>query len=108
LGDLSCRQAVLSPIADFGPGIGIDAMPSGFTLGCGLGEVKFFVDEEMSKKVDIGDRIPKAIGHHFGRQTIDKGGAQGLISALPFMHRMEEKLLVTHDGFIQYDGYSVN
>ena len=105
--DFSSRQAVLSPIADFSPGVGIDAVPSGFTFRHGLGEVDLFVGEEMSEKVYIADRIPQALGHHLGRQTINKGGAQGLVSALPVMHWMEEKFLVAHAVFIKYDGYSV-
>jgi hypothetical protein len=108
LGDFSSRQAAFSPIADFGPGIGIDSLPSGFALGHWLGEVDFFVGEEVSEKVYIADRISKAISDHSGWQAIDKGGAQGLISALPFMHRMVEKFLITHTGFIYIDGYSVN
>ena len=78
------------------------------SLGQGFGEVDLFVGEEVSEQMDIGHRIAEAIGDHLGRQTLDEGGAQGLISALPFMHGVEEEFLVAHESLIQYDGYYVN
>ena len=106
--DFSGRQAMFSPIADLGPEGSIDAMTPCFALGQGFGEVDLFVGEEVSEQMDIGHRIAEAIGDHLSRQTIDEGGAQGLISALPFMHGMEEEFLVAHESLIQYDGYNVN
>jgi hypothetical protein len=98
--DLSGRQAMFSPITDLGPGSGIDAIPSGLALRCRFGEVYLFVSEEMSEEIDVGHGISKAIGDHPGGQSIDEGGPQCLVAALPLMHRMKEKVSVTHDGFI--------
>jgi len=100
LRDLSGRQAMFSPITDFGPGSGIDAVPSGLALRHGFGEVDLFVSEEVSEEIDVGHGISKAIGDHPGRQSIDEGGSQCLVTALPLMHRMKEKVFVTHGDFI--------
>jgi len=105
--DFSGRQAMFSPTADLGPGSGINAMPSGFALGQGFGEVHLFVGEEVSEKIHIGRRISEALGDHLGRQAIDEGGAQGLIAALPFMDGVKEEFLVPHETLIEYDGYNV-
>jgi hypothetical protein len=56
--------------------------------------------EEVSEQMDIGHRIAEAIRDHLSRHTVDKGGAQGLIPALPFMHGMEEEFLVAHESLI--------
>jgi hypothetical protein len=104
LRDLSSRQAMFSAITDFGPGSGIDAMASGLALRHGFGEVDLFVSEQVSKEIDVGHGISKALGDHPGRQSIDKGGPQCLVAALPIMHRMEEEAFVAHGGFIYYDG----
>ena len=106
--DFSGRQAMFSPIADLGPGSSINAMPSGFALGQGFGEVDLFMGEEVSEEIHIGRRISEALGNHLGRQAIDEGGAQGLIAALPFMHWVEEEFLVAHESLIAHDGYNVN
>jgi len=60
-------------------------------FGHGLGEVNFFMDEKVSEEVYVADGKPEAIGVYLGRQAIDKGSAQGLISALPFMDRAYKK-----------------
>jgi len=106
--DFSSRQAALSPIAYLGPERGIDAVAPCLSLGQGFGEVDLFVGELVPEQMDIGHGIAEAIGDHLGRQTLDEGGAQGLISALPFMHGVEEKFFVAHEGLIQNDGYDVN
>ena len=99
---------MFSPIADLGPERGINAMTSCFSFGKGFGEVDLFVGEEVSEQMDIGHRIAEAIGDHLGGQAVDEGGAQGLISALPFMHGVEEEFLIAHERLIQNDGYHVN
>jgi hypothetical protein len=105
--DFSSRQAALSPIADLGPERGIDAVAPCLSLGHGFREVDLFVDELVSEQMDVGHRIAEAIGDHLGRQTLDEGGSQGLISALPFMHGVEEEFLIAHGGLIQNVGYYV-
>jgi len=102
--DLSGRQAMFSPIADFGPGSGIDAMPSGLSLRHGFGEVDLFLSEQMPEEIDVRHRISEAVGDHLGGQAINKGGSQGLIAPLPLMHGMEEEFFVAHGGFIAYVG----
>ena len=67
-----------------------------FSFGQGFGEVDPFMGEKVSEKMDIGHGIAEAIGDHLGRQTLDEGGAQGLVSALPFMHGVEEEVFVAH------------
>lgn len=64
--------------------------------------------EEVSEEIHIGRRISEALGDHLGRQAIDKGGAQGLIAALPFMHGVKEEFFVAHESLIGYGGYNVN
>ena len=78
-------------------------MPSGFAFGQGFGEVDLLLDEEVSEQIDIGGRISEAFGDDLGRQAIDEGGAQRLIAALPFMHRVEEEVLVAHARLMAYD-----
>jgi len=107
LSDLSGRQAMFSPIADFGPGSGIDAMPSGLSRRHGFGEVDLFLSEQMSEEIDVRHRISEAVGDHLGGQAINKGGSQGLIASLPLMHGMEEEFFVAHGSFIYYDAYNV-
>jgi hypothetical protein len=99
---------MFSPVADFGPGCGIDAMSSGLAFGQGFGEVHLFVGEEMSEQMQIGPRIAEAVGDHLGRQAINEGGSQGLIAALPFMDGVKEEVFVAHESFIAYDGNNVN
>jgi hypothetical protein len=98
--DFSGRQAALSPTANLGPEGGINAMAPSLSLGQGFREVDLSVGEEVSEQMDIGHRIAEVIGDHLGRQTLDEGGAQGLISALPFMHGVEEECFVAHVGLI--------
>ena len=62
----------------------------------------------MPEQVDIGEGIAKALGDDAGGQAFDKGGSQGLISALPFMDWVEEEALITHEKLIEYGGYNVN
>ena len=107
LRDLSSRQVMFSPIAYLGSGFGIDAMPSGLALGHRFGEVDLFVSEQVSEQIDVGHGIPKAVGDHPGRQSVDEGGPQCLITALPLMHRMEEEVFVAHEDYICYDDYNV-
>jgi hypothetical protein len=106
--DFSGRQAMISPIADFGPGSSINAMPSGFALGQGFGKVNLLVGEEVSEEIHIGCRISEALGDHLSRQALDEGGAQGLIAALPFMNGVKEEIFVAHASLIACDGYNVN
>jgi hypothetical protein len=88
LSNFSGRQAMFSPIADFVPRSGINAMPSGLTLGHGFGEVDLFMREEVSEEVHIGHGISETLGDDPGRQSLDEGGPQCLVTALPLMHRM--------------------
>jgi hypothetical protein len=99
---------VFSPIANFGPGNTINAMPSGFPIGQGFGEVDLFVGEEVSEQIHIGRRISEALGDRLRGQAIDKGGAQGLVAALPFMHGVKEEIFIAHESLIYYYGNNVN
>ena len=59
--------------------------------------------------MNVGDRITEAICDHFGRETLDEGGAQCLIPALPIVYGMEEEVFVAHDKkLIAYAVYNVN
>jgi len=100
LSDLTGRQTMLSPVTDFGLGFSVNATPFGLALGHWLGEVDLPVSEEMSEEIDIGNGIPEALGHYPGRQSIEEGGPQCLVAALPLMHRMEEVVFVAHGGLI--------
>jgi hypothetical protein len=75
-------------------------MPSRLALGQGFGEVHLLVGEEVSEEIDIGGRISKAVGNHLGRQTINEGGAQGFIAALPFMDGVKKEVFIAHEIFI--------
>ena len=94
---------MFSPIADFGSSKGINAMAPGFAHGQRFGEVNLVVAEKVSEQIDIGGRISEAFGDDLGRQAIDEGGAQGLIAALPFMHGVEEEVLIAHASLMAYD-----
>jgi hypothetical protein len=102
LSNFSGRQAMFSPIADFGPGSGIDTMPSDLTLGYRFGEVDLFVGEEVPEEVYIRHGISETLGDDPGGQSLDEGGPQCLVTALPLMHRIEEEVFVPHDGLIYY------
>ena len=64
--------------------------------------------KEVPEQMNVGDRITEALGDHFGRQTLHKGGTQSLIAALPVVHGMEEELFIEHASLIAYDGLNVN
>jgi hypothetical protein len=50
----------------------------------------------------------ESLGDDVGRETVDKGGAEGLITTLPVRDGMDKKVASFTRDVIQYDGDNVN
>jgi hypothetical protein len=52
--------------------------------------------EEVPQQVDIGQAVAEALGHHPSWQPLDKGGAQGFVTALPLVDGLQEEVFIAH------------
>jgi hypothetical protein len=82
---------------DFFSGSGVNAVSGGETFGDRFGEIQFPRREEVAKQADVLGGIMESLGNDMGRETVDKGGTEGLITALPVWDGMDKKGSILHD-----------
>jgi hypothetical protein len=82
---------------DFFSGRGVNAMSAGETFGDWFGEIQFSRSEEVSKQADVLGRIMESLGDDVGRETVDKGSTEGLITPLPVRDGMDKKGSIFHE-----------
>ena len=82
---------------DFFSGSGVNAVSGGETFGDRFGEIQFSRSEEVAKQADVLGRIMESLGDDVGRETVDKGGAEGLITTLLVRDGMDKKGSIFHE-----------
>ena len=72
-------------------------MSGGETFGDRLGEIQFSRSEEVAKQADVLGGIMESLGDDVGRETVDKGGTEGLVTTLPVRDGMDKKGSILHE-----------
>ena len=83
----------------FFSGRGVNAMSAGETFGDRFGEIQFSRSEEVAKQADVLGGIMESLRDDVGRETVDKGGAEGLITTLPVRDGMDKKGSILHERY---------
>ena len=95
--DIACGELVGTVGFDFFSGSGVNAVSGGETFGDRFGEIQFSRSEEVAKQADVLGGIMESLGDDVGRETVDKGGAEGLITTLPVRDGMDKKGSILHE-----------